>query len=485
MGNQPSAFARYNDLPGLSDELSKQLESVYRTRIGAAGGAVTTVGHFASYLEQTLPALCCEPLREAFVEFVGHLSSIGHAQGAKTASARDRTISLEVLAVSLRVLAFGSPDHRQPFVDGYMRWLGRKQLPESIEPLCQGLSASLVHLADSEQFRTRFLTDGSCQRFGEFLAHSARRPVNESNLFDDFEAASDSGHKPRPPVPPSELWLTIDYSIWAKMLWEISLSRVFLGSALHPIYSHSSGLSSAATTTLKTCLPKRLPAQASRLLTEDVMFVVNNQLTLDARSDVWKLAFSTAIHGNSWTVFEDSILDAGSTVVLIRSKTNAVFGGYASQEWNPKPKFYGDSSSFLFTVSPSTAIYPASGVNGNYQYFNSGTKTLPNGLGFGGQFDYFALWIDSSFGKGYSKGYSSTYVNAPLNGPDDFEIDFVEVWIVKEKEVDDRLVPKRGKKSILETNPEVSAILEMSGRRMYSKELSPDQDTAEAETTQE
>jgi hypothetical protein len=32
------------------------------------------------------------------------------------------------------------------------------------------------------------------------------------------------------------------------------------------------------------------------------------------------------------------------------------------------------------------------------QYFNIKQKTMPNGLGMGGQLEYFGFWIDSEFG---------------------------------------------------------------------------------------
>ena len=39
-------------------------------------------------------------------------------------------------------------------------------------------------------------------------------------------------------------------------------------------------------------------------------------------------------------------------------------------------------------------IYEATPFNENYQYFNMKQKTMPNGLGQGGQLEYFAYWID-------------------------------------------------------------------------------------------
>ncbi len=77
-------------------------------------------------------------------------------------------------------------------------------------------------------------------------------------------------------------------------------------------------------------------------------------------------------------------------------------------------------------------------------------------LGFGGQFGYFGLWIDSDFGKGSCKGtpVCTTYGNDILSGgeEEDFSIDMIEVWCVKEAELDDRLMEK---KSAMLANPEV------------------------------
>ena len=44
-------------------------------------------------------------------------------------------------------------------------------------------------------------------------------------------------------------------------------------------------------------------------------------------------------------------------------------------------------------------VFDTTPFNSNYQYFNLKQKTMPNGLGMGGQLEYFGLWIDSEFGQ--------------------------------------------------------------------------------------
>jgi hypothetical protein len=84
----------------------------------------------------------------------------------------------------------------------------------------------------------------------------------------------------------------------------------------------------------------------------------------------------------------------------------------------------------------------------------------------GGQMDYFGLYVHDSFDGGHCRGDpSTTFGNAMLSGKEEYEIESVEVWIVKQKVVSDE-----EKGSVLE-NTAASQLLEMSGRKMYSKDL--------------
>ena len=61
----------------------------------------------------------------------------------------------------------------------------------------------------------------------------------------------------------------------------------------------------------------------------------------------------------------------------------------------------------------------------------------------GGQLDYFGFFISSDFIHGHSKGISTTYNNPNLSSKQEFELEAVEVWLVREKERDDRLIDDR------------------------------------------
>lgn len=68
------------------------------------------------------------------------------------------------------------------------------------------------------------------------------------------------------------------------------------------------------------------------------------------------------------------------------------------------------------------------------------------GLGFGGQIDYFGLWIDSMLRNGSCMSTCSTYVDfAPLSASNIFQIKNIEVWGVGEPIHDEVFVDSRRK----------------------------------------
>ncbi|KAJ3307909.1 hypothetical protein HDU76_004271, partial [Blyttiomyces sp. JEL0837] len=149
----------------------------------------------------------------------------------------------------------------------------------------------------------------------------------------------------------------------------------------------------------------------------------------------WKLVYSTITDGESWSNMVDRIEEKGPMLVLLREHSTdgnnetAVFGAFAAQTFRRNPQFYGSLEGFLVKLRPEVKVYRASGANENFQYFQYGSQRLPNGIGFGGQMDYFALWLDANFGKGKCNGTptSLTYGNPPLSSNPSFTIETLEV----------------------------------------------------------
>ncbi|XP_067000544.2 MTOR-associated protein MEAK7 isoform X2 [Anabrus simplex] len=208
----------------------------------------------------------------------------------------------------------------------------------------------------------------------------------------------------------------------------------------------------------------RLTCHASILKLSDVIYL-NSSLPIDLR-DQWRLLFSVHVHGFSFSKLMDCITNKGPTLIITEDDGGHVFGGFATENWKLGPSFCGDERSFLFTLRPEINMYFSSGYNEHYQYMNLKQQTFPNGLGMGGQIEYFGFWLDAEFGKGHSSETCTTYKNYKmLSSSKQFKVNHVEVWGVgPEPKNDDEGV----RKSVLDANLEDHALLEMVGKSYHS-----------------
>lgn len=233
----------------------------------------------------------------------------------------------------------------------------------------------------------------------------------------------------------------------------------------------------AAPTLLPPC--RETPWKDLRCLLDlpTVMFLAS-QLP-DSYSAPWRLVFSTLLHGESFTRMLTGLTKRGPTLLLIKDTKGHVFGGFASHAWEVKPQFQGDSRCFLFTVFPRLRVYTATGYNQHFMYLNQNQQTMPNGLGMGGQHGYFGLWLDCDFGCGQSRARPkcTTYGSPQLSGEEDFTLDSMEVWAVGKSPEPEEDQEGQGKKSILDLDPEVQAMMEMAGKTLHSQGLrEPEED---------
>ncbi|KAM9061133.1 MTOR-associated protein MEAK7 [Sarcophilus harrisii] len=203
------------------------------------------------------------------------------------------------------------------------------------------------------------------------------------------------------------------------------------------------------------------------LLNIPAIIYINSYLP-SSLQHTWRLIFSSQIHGYSFAKFCGNIIDRGPCIIVIRDRDGYIFGGFASHSWAVKSHFQGDCRSFLFTIFPNIAVYTYSGYNDHYMYLNFGQQTMPNGLGMGGQLDYFGLWIDCDFGKGHSKANPrcSTYNSPQLSCRENFEIDCLEVWAVGDFQCCEKSTCK---KNVLDNEKEVHCLLEMIGKCRHSE----------------
>ncbi|KAJ1084120.1 hypothetical protein NDU88_004273 [Pleurodeles waltl] len=264
-------------------------------------------------------------------------------------------------------------------------------------------------------------------------------------------------------------WNVRDIGDW---VYRIPLVSTFLLA----VFSHGLSVmlpdseSSKGQGSLSNLVPKcrsKAPPCDSVLGLLAVMFI-NSYLPQEAQHR-WRPYFSTRAHGESFSQLCAQIVSQGPSVLIVKDTGGNIFGGFASQSWEIKPQFQGDSKCFLFSIVPRMEVYMYSGYNDHYMYLNSGQQTMPNGLGMGGQHNYFGLWIDSDFGKGHSraKPKCTTYNSPQLSSTENFKIDVLEVWGVGHQQKSD----EKSKKSILDRDPEAQALLEMTGRARHSDGL--------------
>jgi len=315
-------------------------------------------------------------------------------------------------------------------------------------------------------------------RIVNFVIRDIKNVINKEDLtkpvtFDDNEAENNAKSDEPVTLTWEELINHCMESTVFSLLWEISFCSSF-------ITTNEFKARNFKNYRLKTMTKPRLNPNRSRLLKPEDLFIIDLFIPSFHINDQWNQLYDDSTSGQNWTVFSNCIEDQGSTVIIVRDKNDHVFGGFASQEWDHRPKFYGDNRSFLFTLRPEINIYKATDINDHYQYFNDKSQSLPNGLAMGGQFDYFGFYISSDFENGHSKGVSTTYNNPTLSSQAEYKIDAIEVWLIKEKERDDRLIDhkKLKQQGSVMNRMEDMTFLEMSGIKMYSKDAraQPDAD---------
>ena len=227
-------------------------------------------------------------------------------------------------------------------------------------------------------------------------------------------------------------------------------------------------------------IPLSLHSQKIKSLDDSAMIDDTSQFVLRAHfesmgistSGKWDCLFSSVVNGKNWIGLVSKLCIPKSSLLIIKDDSGAVFGAFSSTPYKPSPLFIGDYRCFLLTLAPKLAIFPASGINSNYKYFNFGMRSsdLPNGVGFGGQLNHFGLFLDSSLEHGHCRcgPRSTTYKNTVLGGSAEFAVDAIEVWQVEARS-DDEIEAEfdfcRGNLS----RREAAALLEMNGTAMYSE----------------
>ncbi|XP_014239496.1 TLD domain-containing protein 1-like [Cimex lectularius] len=184
----------------------------------------------------------------------------------------------------------------------------------------------------------------------------------------------------------------------------------------------------------------------------------------------WRLLYSSKTYGNSWATLSKCISAQGPTLILVKGTNGLLIGGFASESWNFRPDFYGDDYSFIFQLRPSIEIFEATNYNKNFQYFNTGQGTLPNGLGMGGQFGYWGFFITSEFGKCMVSETCTTFRNYKINTViKEFDIQDLEIWGVGKADPTPAELGER--ENTHDKDLTARSLLEIAGRKSYAVDL--------------
>ena len=133
--------------------------------------------------------------------------------------------------------------------------------------------------------------------------------------------------------------------------------------------------------------------------------------------------FSISVDGCALRSFYDKCEGVHNSILVIKDEDGNIFGGYASEVWNPKFTFYGTGECFLFTYYKQNRInvYNSTGENDHYMYGDNDQICM------GCSDDYFSLSLRNNLLDGYSKP-TKTYNNQSLNNKDKFTVVKMELW---------------------------------------------------------
>ncbi|KAJ6229957.1 nucleolar protein 7/estrogen receptor coactivator-related [Anaeramoeba flamelloides] len=134
----------------------------------------------------------------------------------------------------------------------------------------------------------------------------------------------------------------------------------------------------------------------------------------------WKLLFSTEKHGISLITFYELTSKVTTSLIFIKTVNGEVIGAFIPIRIKISKNFYGKSSGFIFSLSPTPQYFRWTGKN---DYF---ILTTQKSISFGGGSNY-GIWISADLTDG-STNYCETYDNKKLSQISNFQIAQIEVW---------------------------------------------------------
>eukprot|EP00397_Hematodinium_sp_SG-2012_P041285 GEMP01045429.1.p1 GENE.GEMP01045429.1~~GEMP01045429.1.p1 ORF type:complete len:476 (+),score=55.74 GEMP01045429.1:89-1429(+) len=166
---------------------------------------------------------------------------------------------------------------------------------------------------------------------------------------------------------------------------------------------------------------------ASQIVSPEMAELITSVLPLSSRFCQWSLAYRPQTHGVSMQTFYRQLADRGPSLLLIRDFNNRVFGGFASESWEPSGKYFGTGESFVFSFDAAGEfnIFPWAARN---EFIQFADETMI-AMGGGGSA---ALVVQSDFIRGTSQK-CTTFLNPQLSDEEDFVARDLEFWCFDEE----------------------------------------------------
>ncbi|XP_025898159.1 TLD domain-containing protein 1 [Nothoprocta perdicaria] len=457
MGNAESS-SYHNHLSRFLPEEQTDIDGVFDTLLGSRGTAGAKNGKavkktvsltaLQAYMQEALP-------EQMTVQLYNGMKSIDLSGKS---SGPSEQIAKEQFVIFMSNLLKGNADEKITII---MRMISKVEGPvkgKQIQEFTEHLIMSLVHVLNYRKELKGWNLENT-RDYASGVKALASQLLSELKLAD--------GKKP---VGRQLLEATFDQNTIEDWVYRVPQISTFLSVVIRQGFQVLHSIPDQATDIVN--LVPGCKGIKGRGLTSlfDIpsIIYINSHLPTELQHK-WQLLFSSRVHGESFSQLCGHIVNKGSCIIILKDLDGFIFGGFASQSWEVKPQFQGDNKCFLFSVFPSLAVYTCTGYNDHYMYLNHGQQTMPNGLGMGGQHDYFGLWIDSDYGKGHSKAKPrcTTYNSPQLSAKEHFTLDAMEVWAVGD--IPESAVLKS--KSILDVDPEAQALLEMTGKTRQSEGL--------------
>ncbi|CAK9068107.1 unnamed protein product [Durusdinium trenchii] len=177
------------------------------------------------------------------------------------------------------------------------------------------------------------------------------------------------------------------------------------------------------------------PLPESRILEVGTSLLLRSCTARLWESEAWQPLYRDWCDGRSFNaLLKGALFYDGPALLLLQTPEGHVLGGLSTVWSDNNGKFAGSTECWLFALQPSLAVCKSTSSSGNYFYLNSRNKYAPRGVGFGGQQNFFRLWVDADLEECYVLESDATYSSGwllPSAGDrlqTPFQVAVLEVW---------------------------------------------------------